>query len=182
MKKLAIILICCVAIQYSCKNKETKEQEAIDQDVKNSTLVSVGQMVPEFSFLRNEDTVQISDFRGKVVFMNFFATSCPICMKELPVIQNDIWTKYNHVENFEFFVFGRGHTIAEMDSFKTKWEYTFEIIADLDKAIYTKFATKYIPRNIILDREGKIIFAETGFDDDKFNEIKAILEKELNNN
>jgi len=182
MKKLAIILICCAAIQYSCKNKETKEQEAIDQDVKNSTLVLVGQMVPEFSFLRNDDTVQISDFRGKVVFMNFFATSCPICIKELPMIHNDIWTKYNHIEDFEFFVFGRGHTVAEMDSFKTKWEYTFEIIADADKAIYTKFATKYIPRNIILDRQGNIIFAETGFDDEKFSKIKTILEKELNNN
>jgi len=179
MKKLAILLICCIAVQYSCKTKETKEKEAIDLDVKNSTLVSVGQNVPEFSFIRNQDTVQISDFKGKVVFMNFFATSCPICIKELPVIHNDIWTKYNHIEDFEFFVFGRGHSIAEMDSFRTKWEYTFEIISDPDKAIYTKFATKYIPRNIILDREGKIIFEATGFDDDKFNEIKAILEKEL---
>ncbi|OFX89231.1 MAG: hypothetical protein A2W99_02050 [Bacteroidetes bacterium GWF2_33_16] len=151
----------------------------MDQDVKNSTLVSVGQDVPEFSFILNEVTVLISNFKGKVVFMNFFATSCPICIKELPVIHDDIWNKYKNIEDFEFFVFGRGHTIAEMDSFKTKWEYTFDIISDPDKAIYTKFATKYIPRNIIIDREGKIIFEETGFDDDKFNQIKAILEKEL---
>jgi peroxiredoxin len=182
MKNSLLYLSLFILVFYSCNTKEKKEQEAIDQDVKNSTLVSVGQDVPEFSFIRNQDTVQISDFRGKVVFMNFFATSCPICIKELPVIHNEIWTKYNQIDDFEFFVFGRGHTIAEMDSFRTKWEYTFEIISDPDKAIYTKFATKYIPRNIILNREGKIIFEETGFDDDKFNEIKAILEKELKTN
>ena len=179
MKKLLILLLFSSTIIYSCNTKEKKEKEAIDQDVKNSTLVSVNQDVPEFSFIQNGDTVQISDFRGKVVFMNFFATSCPICIKELPVIHDEIWTKYKHTKDFEFFVFGRGHTVAEMDSFKTKWEYTFDIISDPDKAIYTKFATKYIPRNIIVDRQGKIIFEETGFDDEKFIEIKAILEKEL---
>lgn len=182
MKKLLLSLFCFTTIVYSCNTKEKKEQQAIDMDVKNSTLVSVGQSVPDFNFIRNTDTVQISDLKGKVVFMNFFATSCPICIKELPVIHNEIWKKYNHIEDFEFFVFGRGHTIAELDSFKTKWEYTFEMIADPDKAIYTKFANKYIPRNIILNRDGVIIFEATGFDDDKLAEIKAILEKELNIN
>ena len=179
MKKILLLFVCFATILYSCNTKEKKEQQAIDLDVKNSTLIAAGQSVPDFNFIRNTDTIQISDLKGKVVFMNFFAMSCPICIKELPVIHTEIWQKYNQTEDFEFFVFGRGHTIAELDSFKTKWEYTFEMIADPDKAIYSKFATKYIPRNIILDREGKIIFEATGFDDDKFAEIKAILEMQL---
>ncbi|MGE0090130.1 MAG: TlpA family protein disulfide reductase [Bacteroidales bacterium] len=182
MKKNLLKLICLLAILYSCNTKEKKEQQTIDLDVKNSTLIFVGQSVPDFSFVQNNDTVQISDLKGKVVFMDFFAMSCPICIKELPIIHTEIWQKYNLTEDFEFFVFGRGHTIAEIDSFRTKWEYTFDIISDLNKAIYTKFATKYIPRNIILNREGEIIFEATGFDDEKFAEIKAILEKELHIN
>jgi len=182
MKMKFILLICLTTMLYSCNYKEKKADAEIEKDIKNSTLISVGQDVHEFSFLRNEDTVQISDFKGKVVFMNFFATSCPICIKELPVIHNEIWAKYNSASDFEFFVFGRGHNAAEMDSFRTKWEYTFEIIPDPEKAIYSLFAKQYIPRNVIINREGKIIFEATGFDDEKLTQIKSILEKELNIN
>lgn len=180
MKKLSIYLFLSIIAFYSCNNKEKKEKEAIELDVKNSTLIAKGEQVPEFNFFLNGDTININSLKGKVVFMNFFATSCPICIEELPVIHNEIWSKYNNNQDFKFLVFGRGHNVAEMDSFRIKWEYTFDIVADPDKSIYQKFATKYIPRNIILDRDGKIIFETAGFDDEKFNEIKAILEKELN--
>ncbi|HAN19866.1 MAG TPA: protein-disulfide isomerase [Bacteroidales bacterium] len=179
MKNKILALIISIAIFYSCNSKEKKADAEIEKDIKNSTLISVGQDVPEFSFIRYEDTVDINDFKGKVVFINFFATSCPICIKELPVIHNEIWSKYNSNSDFEFFVFGRGHTAGEMDTFRTKWEYTFEIIPDPERAVYSLFAKQYIPRNIIINREGKIIFESTGFDDEKFAKMKSILEKEL---
>ena len=179
MKNKILALIISIAIFYSCNSKEKKADAEIEKDIKNSTLISVGQDVPEFSFIRYEDTVDINDFKGKVVFINFFATSCPICIKELPVIQNEIWKKYNYVADFEFLVFGRGHSKVELDTFRTKWEYTFEIIPDPDKKIYSLFAKQYIPRNVIINREGKIIFEATGFDDEKFAKMKSILEKEL---
>ena len=111
--------------------------------------------------------------------MNFFATSCPICIKEFPFIESDIWTKYKDNENFELIVFGREHNADEIIAFKEKNGYTFNIVPDLERKIYSLFAERYIPRNIVLDREGNIIYQTTGFNDEEFSKLKELLESKL---
>jgi len=114
------------------------------------------------------------------VFMNFFATSCPICIKELPFIESDVWAKHKDNENFELIVIGREHVAEEMIAFKEKTGYTFNIVPDPGRKIYSLFAEKYIPRNIVLDRDGNIIYQATGFDDEEFAKLKETIETELN--
>ncbi len=180
MKKTILLLTIFLIGLYSCNYKEKKEEKEYNLDVIKSTLTEVGQAVPEFSFITlNNDTIDINDLKGKVVFMNFFATSCPICMKELPYIENEIWTKHKDNESFELIVFGREHIADEMIAFKEKTGYTFNIVPDPGRKIYSLFAEKYIPRNIVLDRKGNIIYQVTGFTDKEFIKLKEVLEKEL---
>ncbi len=181
MKKTILLLTILLIGLYSCNYKEKKEEKEYKLDIIKSTLTKVGQAVPEFSFITlNNDTININDLKGKVVFMNFFATSCPICMKELPYIENEIWTKYKDNESFELIVFGREHVADEMITFREKNSYTFNIVPDPGRKIYSLFAEKYIPRNIVLDREGNIIYQVTGFTDEEFVILKEVLETELN--
>lgn len=180
MKKTVFILSALVVLFSSCNNKQKKAEEEARQDVINSTLIEVGQQVPEFVYVTlNNDTLNINDLKGKVVFMNFFATSCPICIKELPFIESDIWTNHKDNENFELIVFGREHVAEEMIAFKEKNNYTFNIVPDPGRKIYSLFAEKYIPRNVVLDREGKIIYEATGFDDEEFTKLKETISNEL---
>ena len=181
MKKTIILLSVLLISLYSCNYKEKKAEKEYKLDMIKSTLTKVGQMVPEFSYITlNNDTIEINDLKGKVVFMNFFATSCPICMKELPFIENEIWAKYKDNENFELIVFGREHIADEMIAFKEKTGYTFNIVSDPERKIYSLFAEKYIPRNIVLGRDGNIIYQVTGFTDKEFSKLKEVLTKELN--
>jgi peroxiredoxin len=184
MKKTTFVILSILMIGlYSCNLKEKKAQkeaeEKAKQDVINSTLIKVGQVVPEFSYITLEnDTINVNELKGKVVFMNFFATWCPICIKELPYIESDIWTKYKDNENFELIVFGREHNAEEVIAFKEKSGYAFNFVPDPERKIYSLFAEKYIPRNIVLDRDGNIIF-QAGFDDEDFAKLKEVLETEL---
>ncbi|MFO7830265.1 MAG: TlpA disulfide reductase family protein [Bacteroidales bacterium] len=180
MKRLLILLSIMLITVYSCNNKEKKAQEEHEKDVIKSTFIQKGQAVPEFEYITlQNDTVNIKDHKGKVVFMNFFATSCPICIKELPFIESDIWEEYKNNENFELLVFGREHTAEEMLAFKDKKGYAFNFIPDPERKIYALFAEKYIPRNIVLDRDGNIIYQATGFNEDEFNKLKKIIKNEL---
>ena len=177
MKKLFPLFVLALISLYSCNNK-AKEKEA---DVIKTTLTKVGQQVPEFSFVTlNNDTLSINDLKGKVVFMNFFATWCPICIKELPFIKSDIWEKYKDNKNFELLVFGREHSAEEIISFKKKKGYLLNFVPDPERKIYSLFAERYIPRNVVLNREGKIIYQSTGFDDKEFTKLKETIESELN--
>jgi len=179
--KRTIIILTVVLIGFgSCNNKQKKAEAEANQDVINSTVIKIGQQVPDFEYVSlNNDTFNINDLKGKVVFMNFFATSCPICIKELPFVEKDIWATYRDNENFELIVFGREHVAEEMIAFKEKNNYTFNIVPDPGRKIYSLFAEKYIPRNIVLNREGKIIYQATGFDDEEFIKLKETIATEL---
>ncbi|MCB2196132.1 MAG: TlpA family protein disulfide reductase [Bacteroidetes bacterium] len=180
MKKITVLLSIVFISLYSCNFKERKAEKEAQEDIKKSTLIEIGQQVPEFSYVTlQNDTLHINDLKGKVVFMNFFATSCPICIKELPFVEKDIWVTHKENENFELIVFGREHIADEMIAFKEKTGYTFNIVPDPERKIYSLFAEKYIPRNIVLDREGKIIYQATGFDDEEFAKLKEVIQTEL---
>lgn len=180
MKKLVILLSIYLALT-SCNIKEKKAQKEHEADVTQSTFIKVGDQVPSFSYITlTNDTIDINALKGKVVFMNFFATSCPICIKELPFVEKDIWSKYKDHKEFELLVLGREHSAEEMIAFKEKTGYTFNIISDPGRKIYSLFAEKYIPRNVVLDRTGKIIYQATGFNDEEFSQLKKVIESELN--
>ena len=181
MKKITSLIVVILLGIYSCNYKEKKAEKEYKLDMIKSTLTEVGQKVPEFTYITlSNDTININDLQGKVVFMNFFATSCPICIKELPFVENEIWAKYKDDENFELIVFGREHIAEEMIAFKEKNNYTFNIVPDPGRRIYSLFAEKYIPRNIVLNRDGNIIYQATGFTDEEFVKLKEVLKTELN--
>jgi len=181
MNKIIILASAVLFIVTSCNYKEKKAQQEQEADVKKSTMIKKGQSVPEFEYITlQNDTVNIKDHQGKVVFMNFFATSCPICIKELPFVEKEIQEKYKNNKNFELLVFGREHNANEMLAFKEKNEYTMRFIPDPDRNIYALFAEKYIPRNIVLNREGEIIYEATGFSEEEFSSLKQVIEQELN--
>lgn len=71
-----------------------------------------------------------------------------------------------------------------MLNFKTaknqkKNKYTFPFAGDPKREAYGKFATGYIPRTYLVNREGKIVYQSVGFADDEFKKLLAAIEKEL---
>ena len=57
-----------------------------------ATLLVKDQTVPSFKFeISKGKVVSIEDYKGKIVLINFFATWCAPCRKELPMVQEQIW-------------------------------------------------------------------------------------------
>jgi peroxiredoxin len=150
------------------------------EDYMESSLLKLNQQVPEFLFTNKEGkSIKLSDYKGKVILINFFATWCGPCMKEMPYIQKDLWEKHKNNDKFIILSFGRDHSQEEVKKFIESKKFTFPIFADEDKSIYNLFATKYIPRNYLIDSNGKVIYASTGFSEKEFEELKATIDKQL---
>jgi peroxiredoxin len=136
------------------------------------TLVKEGDAAPDFSITLEDGSVKkLSDMKGKVVWINFFATWCPPCRKELPHLEKEVYEKLKTNKNFEVLVIGREHDWATVNKFKADNNYTLPFYPDADREIFSKYAKQNIPRNFIIDKDGKIAVASIGFKEDDFNKI-----------
>lgn len=142
----------------------------------SSTLTKIGDQVPSFSFTDLEGVEhKIEDFKGKTVLINLFAIWCGPCRQELPHLDSEFHQKYDE-EDFKLLVFGRNHDVETLRKFETQSDFTFSFIPDLDRSIFDLFATNVIPRNILIDENGKIVYQSVGYTMEIFEELKEQVE------
>ena len=173
-----IFFMCWIFIIVFSQLGTAQQQENID-DIKNTTVAKVGQIVPNFT-ATTIDSVKINTakLRGKALLITLFVTWCPTCNVEIPHVEKDIWQKFKD-QNFVVIGIGREHTREQLMAFKKKKNLTFFIIPDPHRKIYRLFATKYVPRNILVDTHGKIVYQSEGFNKENFNELVSKIQKLL---
>jgi peroxiredoxin len=144
-----------------------------------ATLTKAGQVVPDFKVTSLDGREYSREaLRGKVVLLNFFATWCGPCLAELPRVEKEIWQKYKD-RGLVVLVVGREHENAEVAQFQKKQKYTFAMAADPKREVYGKFATHYIPRTYLIDRDGKIAHQAVGYTEPEFKTLVEAIEKQL---
>jgi peroxiredoxin len=146
--------------------------DSSESDMEACTILKAGANVPEFSInTLDGKTIRLSELRGKTVFLNFFTLSCSMCMKELPLFEKEIWPKFKTNKNIVILIIGREETVENLKAFRDKNQFTFPMAFDPERKVYSLFASKYVPRNIIIDKEGKLVISEVGFNDAMADEL-----------
>lgn len=141
---------------------------------------TIGQETPSFSIeKKNGKKIHSQDLKGKVVMINFFATWCPPCRAELPKVQSEIWNSLKEREDFELIILAREEGWDKIDPFVKEFGYTFPIYPDLKRSVFALFAPDTIPRNVIINRDGKIIYQSIGYTEEEFTKLVQILTNEL---
>src|SRR5439155_18418492 len=116
--------------------------------------------------------------KGKVVLLNFFATWCGPCNAEMPALQK-LHEQFKD-KPFVAVSVGREHSIEEVKKFAESKKLTFTFAADPKREAYKLFATQFIPRSYVIDREGAIVFQTMGFDAaEGTKQMVAAIEKAL---
>jgi peroxiredoxin len=145
-----------------------------------TTLTKIGDKAPVFSCKTIDGkTVDISKLQGKIVMINFFATWCGPCNMELPILQKNIWDKYKDNRNFVLVILGREHNEKQLIAFANKKKYSLPFAPDPKREIFDLYAIKFIPRNIIIDKDGRIVYQTTGTAQDEFKIIEDLLAEKL---
>ena len=146
----------------------------------NFTLARLNAQAPAFAFEVKPGTKhQITDYKGKVVLLTFFATWCGPCRAELPHIEKDIHQKYADNPNFELLIFGREHDWETVNKFKNDQKFSMPFYPDPERKIFSLYASQNIPRNFVIDKKGNIVYASVGFNEEDFAKMKAEIEKQL---
>ena len=146
----------------------------------NDDIVKVGEMMPSFSIVSDNGTkINSAELKGKVVLINFFATWCPPCQKELASVQQTLWPKYKDNNKFVMLVIGREHSDKELATYNEKKGFTFPLYPDKSRAIFGAIAKSLIPRSYLIGKDGKVIYAGKGYTDKEFAELLEKIETAL---
>ncbi len=183
---LALIAVVCVALWYADKvEREGKAAAAAEQpadeaaEAAAATLAGEGTEAPDFTVeMIDGSKVALSELRGKVVLLNFWATWCPPCREELSHVQQQVIDRFAG-EEFVFLPISRGEERAAVEAFRAKTGYAFPIGLDTDETIYKRYATRFIPRNFLIDRTGRVVKATVGYDDEEFAELLRAADAEI---
>ena len=103
----------------------------------------------------NGADVNISDFRGKIVFLNFWATWCPTCVVEMPSMEK-LHRKLKD-KDFALVSISIQDSAAEVKRFFKQNQLTFTALLDSSGKTVPGFGIRAIPTTLILDKTGRII-------------------------
>lgn len=152
---------------------------ALSAQTDEASVVKTGDMVPDFKVKMFEGKeINIKDLRGKVVLINFWAVWCPYCVQELAVVQKEIIDRFKG-KDFVFLPISREDTYEKIDAFRKEKGHKFPMGMDSDRSIYNMFAKSSIPRNYVIDKSGKIVYMDKGYNVEMFKELVKIIEKLL---
>lgn len=175
---LAVSLLAC-----SGQKKGAEAAESVSDTVKVATeamsaqadstgyIVRIGEIAPDFTItLTDGKQVTLSSLRGKVVMLQFTASWCGVCRKEMPFIEKDIWLK--HKDNADFALIGidRDEPLEKVLAFAKSTGVTYPLGLDPGADIFAKYALRDagITRSVLIDREGKIVKLTRLYNEEEF--------------
>lgn len=177
MKKILFTAFLSLIVATSFAQLSELPEQVIPEDY--GYVVKIGQELPEVTLeLTDGTTLKPSDLKGKVVMLQFTASWCSVCRKEMPHIESEIWQK--HKDNKDFVLVGvdMDEPLEKVKKFKSDMKITYPLALDPGADIFYTFAAKGagVTRNVIVDKTGKIVYMTRLYKEDEFKEMVDVID------
>ena len=193
MKKI-LYFVAAMGLLVACGNN--KPAAEIDGVVNDSTttdtivpdergyIVKVGDIAPDFEAVvaGTGERVSLGEYRGKrVVMLQFTASWCGVCRKEMPEIERQIWQRHKDNQHFALLGIDRDEPDSTVLAFAEKTGVTYPLVLDPGGEIFQQYAHRLagITRNVIVDTDGRIVMLTRLYDEDEFNSMVAVIDSLL---
>jgi thiol-disulfide isomerase/thioredoxin len=147
---------------FDAESLARTDRQDLDQLFGDMGVIKISQALPVEIKLKdlNGQPVSLSDFRGKIVFLNFWTTWCFDCRIEMPHMQK-LHQQFKNKE-FEMVAVNLQEPVAQVKQFIKDYTLTFTALLDSDGEVGAHFRITAIPTTFILDKQGIIIGKVTG--------------------
>jgi len=135
-------------------------------------------MASDFELMdMDEEKKKLSDYRGKVVLLNFWATWCPPCIREMPSMER--LHQQISTEDFKVIAINQMEDADEVFAFTGQLEIdpTFEILFDSTSEVSRTYAVRGLPTTYLIDKQGKIRYRAVGGREFYHPEVVRIIKK-----
>ena len=155
-KQILLIIFLSLLLISSCQKQNTTKvtPNSLDQ-VSEDFGISIGEKAPDFE-LKNYDgkAVKLSDFKGKPIVLDFFASWCPYCNNEMPRLQKIINEKHPNVK-----IIAIDAALEDSQTIE-KWAkekgFDFPLLVDESGKIKALYSIRGHPTTLYIDKDGII--------------------------
>lgn len=147
------------------------EQAVSESAVTEETETAEEEKIPAFDFTLTDqygETHTLSDYKGKTVFLNFWATWCPPCRAEMPDIQK-LYEEYSEAGDDSVVIlgiaapdYGREQSEEEIKEFLDENGYTYPVVMDHGGEIFTEYGVYSYPTTFMIDKDGNVFGYASG--------------------
>ncbi len=164
---LAVILIAHISWSQTNENRGYK--------------VKVGEQAPNISLnLMDGTPISNESLKGKVVVLQFTASWCVVCRKEMPHLESEVWQRF---KNDDFVLIGVDlkEEPEKVQRFIDQMGISYPVALDKDGALFESFTHPKagVTRNIVLDKNGEIIFLTRLYNVEEFEKMVKRIDEEL---
>ncbi len=184
-KNFLFILTFAIIMSLTGCGKETETESGAETPVEETVSygsVEEGAEAPDFTAdLYGGETFTLSDYKGKVVVLNLWATWCGPCVREMPAFEK---LQENYGEQVAVIAVNCMEEKETVDAFMEETGYTFPVAYDVEGDICMKYPTDGIPNTYIIDGDGivKKVYLGAADAETQYQEyesaVKAILQEE----
>ncbi|MCM3169560.1 MULTISPECIES: thiol-disulfide oxidoreductase ResA [Peribacillus] len=149
--RISLLLLMALAVAYALYLNFFMEK----------TRVQAGDQAPDFVLENMEgNKVQLSELKGKGVFLNFWGTWCKPCEKEMPFMER----QYNYFKNqgVEVLAVNIGESDVAIETFAKRYGLTFPILKDKKSVVTETYDITPIPTTFLIDKNGIVTKVITG--------------------
>lgn len=178
---LSILLFTSLTLSTFAQLSEIPKQKIPEE---YGYIVKVGQQMPEISMdLIDGTKVTTASLKGKIAMLQFTASWCVVCRREMPHIEKDIWLKNKNNKDFVLIGVDMDEPLDKVKKFQKDMKTTYPLALDPEAKIFYTFAAKGagVTRNVIIDKTGKIVYMTRLFKEDEFKEMVEVIDLLLKN-
>ena len=137
-----------------------------------------GQAAPDFALKSSSgDNLRLSEYRGDVVMVNFWATWCGPCRQEMPLL-DELYSRYERV-GFSLLGVNIDDDSRKAMNMVSELGVSFPVLFDARKEVSKLYKVEAMPVTVLIDREGTIRYVhhgyKPGYEDKYLNQIRSLL-------
>lgn len=144
-----------------------------------SNRVYSAELAPDFQLprLHEAQTLSLSSLRGKVVYVDFWASWCAPCAISLPALQR--LHDELHTQGFEVVAINLDDTPTQAKQFLSRFDIHYEVLFDADRTTPQRYRIAGMPTAFLVDRHGNLRATHTGFKRDDSSKLKQQIQQLL---
>ena len=155
-----------------------------DSTSSSSITDSIGKEAPNFTYTSlSGDSISLSDFKGKVVYLFFYGANCPHCRSNGPVTESAIYQMFKDDPNFIALGLDTWNTsVSDNSSFRATTGISYPLLLNARQSLidYYGNASSY-DRSVVIDADGAIAYQGSGFVNTDVNSVTETIQTEIDN-